>query len=91
MKNQKDDLADMVSQEFFNLMDLKQETIEEVAERLFSKEQTRFVFNLGAKYQKARSYSDEDMQEYAEFCIQCYIQGLPCIIAKDWFEQIKKK
>jgi hypothetical protein len=36
-------------------------------------------------------YTEEDMQEYAEFCIRCYEKKLPCIIAKDWFEQFKKK
>jgi hypothetical protein len=39
--------------------------------------------------QPERMYSEEDMQEYAEFCIQCFIKNLPCIIAKDWFEQFK--
>ena len=43
----------------------------------------------GAKWQEERMYSD--MQEYAEFCVQCFIKNLPCIIAKDWFEQFKKK
>ena len=38
-----------------------------------------------------RMYSEEDMQEYAEFCIQCFIKNLPCIVAEDWFEQFKKK
>jgi hypothetical protein len=41
--------------------------------------------------QQERSYSEEDMQEYAEFCIRCNQKELPCIIAKDWFEQFKKK
>jgi hypothetical protein len=31
------------------------------------------------------------MQEYAEFCIICYENGLPCIVAQDWFNQYKKK
>ena len=34
-------------------------------------------------------YSEEDMQEYATFCIRCYEQGLPCIIAQDWFKLYK--
>jgi len=46
-------------------------------------------FIAGAKWQQERMYSD--MQEYAEFCIRCYEKGLPCIVAKDWFEQFKKK
>jgi hypothetical protein len=37
-----------------------------------------------------RMYSEEDMQEYAEFCIQCFIKNLPCIVAEDWFKQFKK-
>jgi hypothetical protein len=44
-----------------------------------------------AKWQMERMYSEEDMQEYADFCIRCYEKGLPCIIAKDWFELYKKK
>jgi hypothetical protein len=44
----------------------------------------------GAKWQADRMYSEEDMQEYAEFCVQCFIKNLPCIIAKDWFTQFKK-
>jgi hypothetical protein len=36
-------------------------------------------------------YSEEDMQEYAEFCIICYEKGLPCIIAKDWFKLYKQE
>jgi YD repeat-containing protein len=48
-------------------------------------------FIEGAKWQQERMYSEEDMQEYAEFCIVCNQKELPCIIAKDWFEQFKKK
>lgn len=40
---------------------------------------------------KDNKYTEEDMQEYAEFCIRCYEKRLPCIIAKDWFEQFKNK
>ena len=36
-------------------------------------------------------YSEKDMQEYAEFCIRCYEKRLPCIVAKEWFEQFKNK
>ncbi len=32
-----------------------------------------------------------DMQEYAEFCVECDRSGLKLIVAKDWFEQFKKK
>jgi hypothetical protein len=47
-------------------------------------------FKAGAKWQAERMYSEEDMEEYSEFCIRCYQKELPCIIAKDWFEQFKK-
>jgi hypothetical protein len=43
-----------------------------------------------AKWQQERMYSEEDMQEYAEFCIRCDRERLPCIVVKDWFEQFKK-
>ena len=46
-------------------------------------------FIAGAKWQTERMYSD--MQEYAEFCIECDRANLKPIIAKDWFEQFKKK
>ena len=39
------------------------------------------------KEQAKKMYSEEDMKQYAIFCIRCYEQGLPCIIAKDWFEK----
>ncbi len=41
--------------------------------------------------QSDKKYTEENMQEYAEFCIRCYEKKLPCIIAKDWFEQFKNK
>jgi hypothetical protein len=75
------------------------ETIEDAAERLYpngcdgtdrSAEIYRRIFIDGAKWQAERMYSEEDMEEYAEFCIRCYQKELPCIIAKDWFEQFKK-
>ena len=47
------------------------------------------AFNNGAKWQAERMYSD--MQEYTEFCIECDRANLKPIIAKDWFEQFKKK
>jgi hypothetical protein len=53
--------------------------------------ETSSDFIAGAKWQAKRMYSEEDMQEYAEFCIRCDREGLPCIVVKDWFEQFKKK
>ena len=67
----------------------KQETLEEANFKVLGTKTDTF-YN-GAKWQQERMYSDEDMQEYAEFCIRCNQNTLPCIIAKDWFEQFKKK
>ena len=72
----------------------KQETLEEVAEKAYPTIHEQYQYNAfieGAKWQAETMYSEEDMQEYAEFCIRCYQKELPCIIAKDWFEQFKKK
>jgi hypothetical protein len=71
------------------------ETLEEVAANLFWTVGNEGIADIdsfikGAKLQAERMYSEEDMQEYAEFCVQCFIKNLPCIIAKDWFEQFKK-
>ena len=46
-------------------------------------------FIAGFKCCQEQTYSN--MQEYAEFCIRCYEKKMPCIIAKDWFKQFKKK
>ncbi len=34
-------------------------------------------------------YTAKDMEDYAKFCINCHINKLPCIMADNWFEQIK--
>jgi hypothetical protein len=47
-------------------------------------------FKKGAKWQAEKMYSEEDMQEFVDFSIHLFINGLPCIIAKDWFELYKK-
>jgi hypothetical protein len=66
-------------------------TIEEAAKQWGNIHRTGMLaFIDGAKWQQERMYSEEDMQEYAEFCVQCFIKNLPCIIAKDWFTQYKK-
>ena len=77
----------------------KQEiTLEEAAEILYPYDGVNedykidskmWSFIAGAKWQQERMYSD--MQEYAEFCIECDRANLKPIIAKDWFEQFKKK
>jgi hypothetical protein len=85
-------------------MAMTDETLEEAAENAFDIFQNenpivphkhidpfKLGFMKGAKWQAERMYSKEDMQEYAEFCIQCFIKNLPCIVAEDWFKQFKKK
>ena len=72
----------------------KQETLEVLAKEFYSDENQlmeRIAFKRGYTECEERMYSQEDMQEYAEFCIRCNQKELPCIIAKDWFEQFKKK
>ena len=80
------------------------ETLEEDAENYLQKwrlynnihlsnvlhaERCKNDFTAGAKWMQERMYSD--MQEYAEFCIECDRANLKPIIAKDWFKQFKKK
>ena len=68
---------------------MKQETLEEVALRLYPEEwdwREREIFIEGAKYQTERSYSEEDMTEYA-----IYIVFNNLITTKQWFEQFKNK
>jgi hypothetical protein len=49
---------------------MKQETLEEVAERLFAKEE-QFIFKLGAKWQQGRSYSEEEVLPLLEMLQKC--------------------
>jgi hypothetical protein len=68
---------------------MNQETIEEAALRLYPEEwnwRERLIFEDGAKWQQERSYSEEDMTEYA-----IYIVFNNLITPKQWFEQFKKK
>jgi len=43
----------------------------------------------GTKWQQERMYSD--MEEYSAFVLKSYKEGLPLLLAKEWFEQFKKK
>ncbi len=79
----------------------KQETLEEAALRLYPKfshdpynpledvlEDEREIFIEGAEWQAERMYSD--MEEYSAFVLKSYKEGLPLLLAKEWFEQFKK-
>jgi hypothetical protein len=80
----------------------KQETLEEAALRLYPKfshdpynpledvlKDEREIFIEGAEWQAERMYSD--MEEYSAFVLKSYKEGLPLLLAKEWFEQFKKK
>ena len=67
----------------------KQETLEEIALRLYPEEwdwKEREIFIEGAKWMQERMYNEEDMTEYA-----IYIVFNNLITPKQWFEQFKKK
>ena len=38
-----------------------------------------------------RSYSEENMQDFAKFCLLCKDEELPYIFPKDWLKHIKKQ
>jgi hypothetical protein len=75
----------------------KQETLEEAAKRwirqfkLITKKES---FIEGAKWQQQNSYSEEDIEEYAEYYTTHVLTtqiGNPYLSIKEWFEQFKKK
>lgn len=75
---------------------MKQETIEEAAERFktFCSWGCEKSFIEGANWQQERSYSDEDMEEYSDFCSDIVLReqiGYPFPTPKQWFEQFKKE
>jgi hypothetical protein len=78
----------------------KQETLKQAAEEyyinnIFCDGITDFEHDIaircyiaGAKYQAERMYID--MQEYAEFCIECDRKEMPLLLVQDWYEHYKK-
>jgi hypothetical protein len=76
---------------------MKQETLEEAAERFYREEEypmygeiRRHSFTTGAKWQQEQDkklYSEEDMNDYANYRL---LFKKP-IEPKEWFEQFKKK
>jgi hypothetical protein len=91
----------------FNSTMMKQETLEEAAEKYadFSNdyvpaafggkfnETTKRDFIAGAKWQAERMYSEEDMEKYAQYYWQAGINNryVNSLTPKEWFEQFKKK
>jgi hypothetical protein len=46
------------------------------------------------KWQQERMYSEQDMDNYAEYCINHFAKsqiGQPYLSAKEWFKQFKKE
>jgi len=73
-----------------------QETLEEAAKDYVRNESdatlkliSKYSFKDGAKWQSKRMYSD--MEEYSAFVLKSYKEGLPLLLAKEWFEQFKKQ
>jgi len=65
------------------------ETLEEAAKKYVEEDNNNRYYNdfiAGAKWQQEKSYSEEDMTEYA-----IYIVFNNLITPKQWFEQFKKK
>jgi hypothetical protein len=70
----------------------KQETLEEVAERLASTTDEFNMFIAGAKWQQERMYSEEEVIELLNnFRIYSYNHGCGSSEFLEWFEQFKKK
>ena len=70
---------------------MKQETLEEALPKnsngKYSRNEIEKIFELGAKWQQERSYSEEDM-------IESYLAGASRSYSKgfvEWFEQFKNK
>jgi len=52
------------------------------------------IIDRVSKWQQQRSYSEEDMDNYAEYCTTHVLTsktGHPYLSVKKWFEQFKKK
>jgi hypothetical protein len=79
---------------------MKQETLEEVAERMYGNEEDGYylekrAFKLGAKWQSERSYSEKEVLELFKsyqnkFPLHRGIQVLDSEF-NEWFKQSKKK
>jgi hypothetical protein len=72
---------------------MKKETLEELALDFYPDEKwelmERIAFKRGYIECEERMYSD--MQEYAEFCIECDRKQMPLLLVQDWYEHYKKK
>ena len=69
----------------------KEETLEEVAERKFENIGDRLIFEDGAKWQKERSYSEEEVMDILKTFRHHSEIGNDIENIELWFEQFKKK
>ncbi len=71
---------------------MKQETLEEAAEKYWAKQPyNQDAFEAGAKWQAERSYSEEEVLELLWKREWSYEHNMPFITVDDWFKQFKKK
>ena len=67
---------------------MKQTAVSWLIEQLKGKSQSitwNEIFNKAKEMEKQQiGYNNEQMMEYAKFCIHCYNQGLPNIMPNDW-------
>jgi len=72
---------------------MKQETLEEAAERHYINciPSDRHSFIAGASWQSKRMYSEEEVLELLWKREWSYEHSMPFITVDDWFEQFKKK
>ena len=73
---------------------MKQETLEEFAERICPNKQVEYDMIIeGARWQMERSYSEEEVLELLEKIQQqvAIDYNDEFLFAKEWFEQFKKK
>jgi hypothetical protein len=69
----------------------KEETLEEVAERKFENIGDRLIFEDGAKWQKERMYSEEEVMDILKTFRHHSEIGNDIENIELWFEQFKKK
>ena len=79
----------------------RQETLEEVAERFYGEKEIvndydisgylQSAFLTGAKWQQERSYSEEELKAYGEFCVAEFNGFASVTLNEKVFEKFKKK
>jgi hypothetical protein len=74
---------------------MKQEKLEEAAERKFQNIGDRLIFEEGAKWQQERSYSEEEVKYIVDETIEKFYKHFYTLtkaeMKEQWFKQFKKK